>query len=198
MPVLAGDVVRLTVMCEMGGEDVQNVFYVKNYGSTGVDNSTFLADAVTWLDDCYDNIDALQGNNLEYSTIQAYNMTSGVPIGEDTWDTMTVGGNSTDQEYAKQIAALVRFTTNVARSQGRKFLGGFTELDFDNGGVLSSGLVTALGLFAADVIAGFTSDGQDFEAGNYNDTLTRFAPWLTAIVNTYAAVQRRRASGVGS
>jgi len=192
------DVVRLTVKCSQFGEDMQNVFYVKSFGSQGIADALFLANAITWLDGAYDNIDQLQGDNITYDSIAAFNVTQDSPIGEDTWDTLTVGGDTTNQEYPRQACGLVRFPTATPRSQGRKFIGGFTELNYESGGQLASALAAALAAFAADILDGFVSDGQVIEVGNWNETLQRWASWLSAIVNFTNAIQRRRALGVGS
>jgi len=198
MAVEVGDVVRITAKMEQGGDDVQNVFHIQHNGSSSVADSTFLADAISWLDGAYDYINDYQGDALSYESVEAYNVTQGAPIGEDVWDTLTSGDDSTAQESPKQVAALVRFPTATARSQGRKFIGGLTEADLDNGGVLTSAFTTALGQWALDIIACFASDSQDFNLGNWNPTLSRFAAVTGAIINTYNAIQRRRAAGVGS
>lgn len=198
MTVQINDIVRVTAKLEQGGDDIQNVYHVKNVGSGAVADATFLASAVTWMDDCYDYMDALMGDAVDFVSVEAFNITQGAPIGEDSWDTMTSGGDAANQEYAKQCCALIRFPTATAKSQGRKFIGGLTEALLDNGGVLTGAVTTQLGLMAAEILAGFVSDTQDFEVGNWSASKSRWAPWISAIVNTYNAVQRRRAAGVGS
>lgn len=198
MTLGADDIIRVTAKMRQGSDDIQNVFHFKNTGIGGAEDDDVMTNVAAWMDGVYDNIDALQGNAHTYESIDVYNVTDAAPIGEIAWPTLTVGGDSTADEYAKQVAGLIRFTTNVAKSQGRKFIGGLTEAGFDSGGLLTSAVQTALAAMASDILEEISWDTVNLLVGNWNPTLSRFVPWVEALVNAYGATQRRRATGVGS
>ena len=194
----AGDIVRVTAKLDMSTDDIINVYHLKHAGSGDVTQAAFLAVVDNWLDTAYGIFDQYLSNAVDFVSIDCFNVTQDEPIGSVSWPTMTSGGDSTADAYAKQVAPLVRFPTATARSQGRKFLGGFTEAQIGGGGTLSATLQSALASFGAQILAGFTASGEDFIPGNWNQVLGRFAPWLSAVVNIVAATQRRRRIGVGS
>jgi hypothetical protein len=179
-------------------EVVENVYHLKYLGAGSLTDEQVHAQAAAWIDGCYANLVALQTTAHDYDVIQTFNVTQGQPMDLSTWPTLTSGTATGTQALPLQCAALVRFPTKTAKSQGRKFVAGMTEEEHAGGGVWSSALQTALAAFAADVLAGFDIVLQDFIPGNYNSALVSFRPWIEAIVNEVVATQRRRNYGIGT
>lgn len=199
MSVAVGDVVRVT--CKMTfdtGDAVQNVYHYQNTGSAAIADATFVTDVASQMNTAYSNLNSNISSAISYDTIEVFNVTQDAPIDEVAWPTLTVGGNSATQAYATQVAALVKFATATARSQGRKYMAGLVEGSVDGKGFLVTAMQTALATFGADIVNGFTSSGQVVLPGNWNPTLSRFAKWTAAIVADYVATQRRRRVGSGA
>ncbi|MCK5565988.1 MAG: hypothetical protein KAJ07_12140, partial [Planctomycetes bacterium] len=154
-------------------------------------------DLADHLDDAYAHINQAMPLALTFDSINLYNLTAERFMGEQAWPVLTAGTLASDTSLPPQTAALVRFTTNTLRSQGRKFLPPFGEVHNDGDDGLTAAGITAIGLWAADFVA--NAIGFDWEAawGNYNRVADSWAPWVTALINTYFATQRRRRKGVG-
>ena len=197
MTVQVGDIIRVT--CKMGyaAGAVQNVYHYKHIGSGSVPDATFMSALGTEMNTNYTTINAYLAPGFMYHTIEAFNVTQDAPIDEIAWPSLTVGTGSGTDSYATQCAALVKFPTATARSQGRKYLGGLMEGYVGSGGLIESAFLTALGSFATAMLSGFSAGGEDFEAGNWNPSLARFAAWIAGVVADRVATQRRRRAGVG-
>lgn len=198
MTVAVGDIVRVTAKFSWGSDENLNVFHVKNNGSSGVDDAAFMTAVAAWLDGTWQLINTHLASGMSYVSIEGYNVTQDAPIDEVAWPTLTAGAQTTDSAYALQTAALVKFGTQVAKSQGRKFIAGLTEAGVQGAGLLNSTVASALIGFAGRLITGFTASGEQFDFGNWNDTLSRFALWTYSEIGNYLATQRRRKAGVGS
>ena len=197
MTVSPSDIVRITAKMSFNANDVQNVWHVKHLGVTNVDDEDFVTACAAWMEDVYTEVLTSQSTALLYETIEMFNVTDDAPIDEVDWPTLTAG-TSAGQSEPPQVALLLKFSTATARSQGRKYFGVPTESDIDAAGALANDTILDLVSAGAEALAGFTAAGQGFACGNYREDPLRFAVWLSAIVGTYAATQRRRKLGVGS
>lgn len=197
MPASALDILRLTCRMSWDGEDVQNVFHLRMVDTTTETDAAMLSDLADYVDEAYSHINQAMPIALTFDSINLYNLTAERFMGEQPWPVLTAGTLASNTSLPPQTAALVRFTTNTLRSQGRKFLPPFGEVHNDGDDGLTAGAITAIALWAAD----FVTDvfGFDWSAawGNYNAVMDRWAPWITALINTYYATQRRRRKGVG-
>lgn len=191
------DVITITAKMIQAGQAVRNVFQVIHAGVSSVAESAVYTALSDWLDDAYGVLQPGLTDELSFETIEAVNTTQGTPIDEAAWPTLTVGGASANQAEPLQVAALVRFPTNYLGSQGRKYIGGLTEGQLEDNGIVSTGTLGGLATFGADVVAGFAVTGNDFVPGVDNPTLARFAAFTGAIVNDVVSTQRRRKQGVG-
>jgi hypothetical protein len=116
---------------------------------------------------------------------------------ETAWLTLD-DGDKIDTPLPQQTSALCLFPTGVARSQGRKYIGGFTEDSNSSGAIPSAVLITALTAFVDVLVDNWIIGSGEFVFGNYDSVLARFAEWISAIVREVWRTQRRRATGVGS
>jgi hypothetical protein len=195
--VQSGDVIRITDKMTLFANAQNNVYHVTYSGPTFVDSDTLLADIKTWMEAIHGDLAATQVSQLTYDSVDAYNLTQDAPMGELPMTT-TTEGEVTGDSLPMQTAAVIRFTTGVARSQGRKFFGGFAEGAQADGGILQAGPLATLAIVAALILDGFSSGSGDCVPGNYSTALTRFAPYAAALINTVMGTQRRRRYGIGT
>jgi len=198
MTVSDGDILRVSAEISKQNDTYVNVYHLKaSFASDQDDEDVF--DAVrAWLGDAYDYLDDLMNDGYDFEQVTVVNLTQDTVVGQDDWDTVTSGASNAD-DLPRQCAPVIRFPTNVLGSQGRKFMLGFTETENSGSGNLSSTLQTALGNFAAEILDGVAvTINDDLIPGNWNIGLSRFVPWISAIVNTFFGTQRRRVVGSGS
>lgn len=197
MTVSANDVVRITAKLNYDGNSLQNVYHVTSYSGAGVSDDDFMDAADDWVDDAYDNIISVLHDGVDFDSIEFFNVTTNSPMGSRAWPTQTSGSDATYQALPLPDAGVMLFETPVARSLGRKFISGVTEIHQDDGGTMSVALKTALLAMAADLLTTFVVGTQTFEAGNWNEALSRFVGWVGAHLSTFYGTQRRRRKGRG-
>jgi hypothetical protein len=156
-----------------------------------------MASIAAAIDQAYSRFSTVMSNSLIFDTIEFYNVTQDLPMGEVAWPVQVGGGDATDG-LPPQIAAQINFVTGLPRSQGRKYFGCFTEQHSEDDGYVSSSLLAWLALAAADLLLGAVSGGTTWSIGHYKVSTSTFIQWLSAIVPIVFATQRRRKAGVGS
>lgn len=197
MAIVDGDIIRVTDKMSIFGEDVRNVYHVRSDVGTLVANSVFLSQARSWLEDVHADIAPHMVDDYTFESVECFNVTQDEPIGELAYTTTTEGDLTTDPQPL-QCAAVVRFPTEVARSQGRKFIAGLSDTASSDGGVVVSSVLTGLATMATTILDGFTVGTDSWKPGNWSETYTRFAPWVSGLVNTVLGTQRRRRIGKGT
>lgn len=197
MTVNSGDILRVTAKMYMGVVDVQNVYHIQAQSTGEVSDEDAVDEIKARLNAAYAELVPQQTDTLQYDTIEIFNVTQDKPIDEVTWPTLTDGDVVGDM-LPSQMSGLVRFTTQTARSQGRKFIGGVIEGDNDSDGLPDTDILTALADYAADLLAAWLVGSGSFAFGNYNVDLDRFAEWVSPIVNTIWSALGRRRFGQGS
>jgi hypothetical protein len=189
------DVLRVTARLTMYDEDFQNVYHIQALGATT--DGDWDDACATWLDGAYNRFSAAYSDEIDRQDIVIQNLTEGTPARFHDWDTYPTPSD-TNPVLPLQVSALALFPSNRVRSIGRKYIGGWTESDNEEPGVPSSGVLTAMANYAADLLAGFTVGIFTQTPGNYDYDGSNFWPWIFAQVATYWATQRRRRAGVGS
>lgn len=198
MAISDNDVLRVTAKMSWssGTRDVQNVYHLL-YSGTGDDDADVVDDIATLLDGAYAEVIGYIPDDFAFETIEVWNLTQDQPVDEVDWPTL-VEGTALTTALPAQLAPLVLFSTNAPRSQGRKYLPFFTEAEATGWGQISAVALAAVADFAADFLADVVFPNGDGKWGNWNKLLSRFAPWLSAAVDTLFRTQRRRVAGVGS
>lgn len=197
MHVDQGDIVRVTARFEIYEEDIQNVYHLQAGGSGLVVDAIFDAAVVDWLELVYNTLNTDISDEVDRLDIVIQNLTEGTPARFSQWDTYPTP-TDTNTPLPLQCSALVTFPSDRVKSIGRKFVGGWTEADNDDPGIPTSGVLSALADFAAEVLTGFTVVAQDLVPGNWDNNTSTFSIWLFATVAQFWATQRRRRAGVGS
>lgn len=192
-----GDIIRVTAKMtyNAGVDDVQNVYHMKFDGPDMVDEDVHTMIA-GYLNTAYDYIKGLSTTDVEFETIETWNLTQDRPMIENTWPTLTAG-TGTGQSSPQQGAPLCLFNTASPRSQGRKFLPPPTETVWE-GDSISSTALAAIVNWANVILGGASYGSNSLLPGNWSKKYTRFAPWISGIVETVLRTQRRRVRGVGS
>jgi hypothetical protein len=198
MAVSANDVIRVVCKMSWGEDDIQNVYHGKVTGGTLPSDAVLLTGMSTFFDALYDLIDTNFPDEITFDSISVYNVTQDIWVGEVGWDSLVTGGGSATDPMPPQVAPLILFNTGVLRSQGRKYLPPCTEAANDTDATPVAGFLTAMGNYAAGLLAGASFAGWDVAWGNYRKIGAIFIPWIDAEVRDIWGSQRRRMFGRGS
>lgn len=205
MPISPGQNIRVTAkMNDVNGSDIQNVYFFQHQGTNDVADADFLTTVEDWMSGTYALIESLMPNTLTPTEIEAdiVSFSGGVltvirDIGSIAWTTWT-GGTGTGDGLPQGAAAVVNFPAFATTSQGRKFLGPFTE-GTQNNGIWTAGAIANLVDYGARVLLDMTVDAtEQFITGIMSGKDATFRGFAEAIVNAVVGYQRRRKSGVGA
>jgi hypothetical protein len=191
------DIIRVTAKMHWGGGDIQNVFHCQ-YSGTTQDDVDFMDDVAIDFDASYTLMYSHISSGVTAETIAFFNVTQDRPMGENAWPALTTFGNTTGEHLAPQLAPLVLFSTYTARSQGRKYLPFMTSNNTSNYGVVDSAPLAAMVNFGVTFLGPIALTVGEVSYGNWNDDLTRFAPWIEVFAKSDLATQRRRRRYAGS
>lgn len=200
MAVSQDDICRVVAKMRFGAiGDHFNVYhvYATSVGAP-ITDAQFLADIAAELETAHTPINPYLDVGMQYIEIDGFNLTDNTPMEPIAWPTLTVGGETTTDSLARQLAALVSFKTGVSRGVGRKYIGGFTEGQHNADGNLSSTLLTALANYAAALIGPKVGTYGTWAFGILRAAGPTFIPYVLGQVNAKFRTQRRRVLGVGS
>ena len=114
-----------------------------------------------------------------------------------TVDISQLVGIATSEMLPHQEAGIVKFSTDVGRSVGKKFVFGISENQQDNS-ILIAGAITALVNFALQFDDTVTDGAATYAPGNYNIADDLFRQWTgTVTANALLGTMDRRRPGVG-
>lgn len=179
-----------------GSDDFVNVWHYQHQGSNPAADGDVMDDLASEIDGVTGALLTHQSTSLAYGLIEFYNITQDVPMGSRPHPVNTAGTGA-GEPLPTQCAALLSFRTGEKKSVGRRYLAGFTETANDNGGELSSGLLTALATYAAACVTGSTIAGELFVPGHVRKATGAFSKWVLPVIDTLYRTQRRRVQGVG-
>lgn len=204
MPVYDQEILRLTIRAEL--DDGSKVMNRKTFKADfdAQQTATAVLNALeTWTETLYAyvasyvpntcelttcNVDVIEWNATESLWEVARNIGTFLPT--DTFS--SVGG-----ALPNQVAAFVIGTTVRPKTKGRIFVFPFDEPSQD-GGVLISAALTALGNFAAQYILDQTiGTGNTLLSGIVRETVNQWYEFQAAKYGDILGTQRRRRKGVG-
>jgi len=197
MPVSDGDIIRIVCKFSIGEDDLQNVYHARVDAGTPIDDAVFLSEMADDIDNMYGDLELATSQNVDFDSIEMYNITDDSYVGETSWPTLIDGGNASNQ-LPVQTAPLVLFLTPFLRSVGRKFLLPATTALIDADGSPSNVLLGFIADFVVEVLDTKTGTGWSAVLGNWSASLDRFAEWTESVVRDLFATQRRRYYGRGS
>lgn len=191
-----GDVIRVMVGMDLGGEKVANVYHFQHTGSVAQSDGDVHAAMQTYIQNAYDGIEGSVSDDLTQDVMDTYNVTQDRPMFTAAWPG-TFAGDDTSAPLPYQNSYLLTFPTAVKKSLGKKFVPGVTENSSAGAGIIVGSVISDLVQFGVDLLAGFSVAGQTFKPGNYQILSTTFVEWASAIVEVLISTQRRRKPGVG-
>lgn len=197
MPVNVGDILRITARMSWGEDDIQNVYHLRVTAGDDEDNTDVLTDIAEDLEDAYDFILGRIPNEITFDSLEGYNLTDDEWMGVVGWPTLTAG-TATADPMPPQNSPLVLFTTDVPRSQGRKFLPPFSVNEVQDDGTIDTVPLQNVESYMVSLLAGVVGTYIEAEYGNWNEALARFATWILGEARDIFATQRRRYFGSGS
>jgi hypothetical protein len=195
--IVNNDIIRVTAKMLWGGGQIQNVFHVE-YSGTTQDDVDFMDDVSLMIDTSYMLLQTHVSNAVVTETFAYYNISQDRPMGEQSWPNLAGFANSTGEHLAPQLAPLVLFSTYVSKSQGRKYLPFFTTNNTSNYGEVDATPLAAMVTWGSTFLGSVSLTVGSITFGNWNDNLTRFAPWVEVFAKNRLHTQRRRRASVGS
>lgn len=202
MTVEAGDILRVVAsMIWSDAAIMQNVFNASvSGGGSPWDDQDILDDAEAWLDNMYANLTSDVAQTLDGNLIHVYKYDA---VGQD-WDEVGFQSwgwlpTSVIDQLPRACAGLIKLGTVDPDVQGKKYIGGYTELT-TVGGTLSGAVLTNLLAFGADWLTAFVggTSGASWQPGVWSVAQTAFKASIPSITaSAIVAYQRRRKRGVG-
>lgn len=197
MPVQNNDIIRVVASMLWNLSDIlQNTYHFRYNGSADEPDDLVELAVVNKLDAAYSELIAVVGADIQFTDITVWNVTQDRPMQTYSWPTL-VAGEGTGQTLPLQAAALVKFRTLTARSQGRKYLGGFVEGASESGGVVLGTTITVINNYADEILVAATTTGGTLTAGNWRYPSGPFSAWVGRLADTRFRTQRRRVINVG-
>lgn len=195
MTVFANDVIRITHNMNLIGSGViSNVYHFKNMSGLTLSSNEVLADVEDWLTGLVSELDDFMVAPLYFVDYKVYNVTKDTPVGSGA--SPGVNGTVSTDELPSGVAALITLDTGVKKTIGKKFYGGCAEAQTLDGNW------TAAMMLILESLMDYLYDTQTLNThewlpGSWNNILNTFAPFISAIVRSIPAYQRRRKAGVG-
>jgi hypothetical protein len=173
-----------------------NTYHVLLEGPDVLSDGVFITNVDLKLTDMYELIDTLVSTAHEYTEITYFNVTQDRPMASGAIAGSADGTDATDL-LPPQVSFMINWGTTVARSQGRKFLAGFTVAGQDSLGAPITGLMTVGAQFVAEALDTWEVGAFNLQFGNYRPLDGRFAEWVSGLANAEFKTQRRRYVSAG-
>lgn len=192
------DVFRVTTRLNVvDAGDFCNVWYWRKTDIAPQSDASVMTDLSEILDEMYTTIQSHISDQATFEDINVFNVTQDRPLGTTTWPSLTFGGMSGDLLPA-QTAAFVRGLSGYSRNWARKFLGPFAENQNSSVGKVSTGLHSALVVFAYTWLNWIYTSAGTWEPVVYHVKIHDYRKIIeTALTFIWATIRRRRA-GRGS
>lgn len=196
-----GDVIRLTVIIELPSSVIGNlVTYFRQVGVTSTDNATVAADMAAKIEtDFLADLDTILSDEVSWTradfalwdtVLEEWNTFAQVPL-------TNLDGVSLTSFETHATAGLVKFFTNQARRQGRKYIPGIISTTIAYS-LWNGTAVAALLAWGSAWVDGWVGDSVGFNMGVWNETMGFKAFTGDVEVNDQAGGQDRRMPGVGT
>jgi len=208
MTIADGEIIRTSARFKNADSgDIVNVFHWKAEGTGSATEDAIMTAIEAKLDAAYAFLASHMWSGQDPYDVR-HDVVSWVggketvleTLGTRTWTLTTPPSGGTDA-MPQMDAAIVNFRTLLPKTFGRKYIGGLLEAG-QNGGVLTSTVVSALTSFGAAILADIVSGTITLKPGvvTYKTTFSalHWVPFAAAIVNSVIGTQRRRRINRGS
>lgn len=202
MTVNNGDVLKIAYQAILpSGTYVQNVYYLEAQLAAPQADASVLTAIETWLEDVYDDVRTSMKSTITQDLCAvdkiAWDGSKWAVTDNLGYVLPSITYTLTDEMLPQMDAAFVLFHTDRPKSNGKKFLAGYTEA-MQSDGYLIAGALTSLAAYAAEVLAGiFLGPLNDLVSGVPREAADVFLPFALAVATDLMMTQRRRRQGVG-
>lgn len=206
MTINTGEYYRISARVTTSAGDQVNVFHGVTSLDAAMSDADFLTAVSTGISLLYSTLNSYFANEVTPADIRVDQVSwSGSPpeevilrnVGTTTW-TGTFAPSGSGDFLPPGVAAHIKWRTPAIKSIGRKFLYTITEAS-RNGGGWSTAFASALATFGAAVVNGMDlGTDKDLLFGNWAKRANAWADFISYVVDTRAAYQRRRKERVGS
>lgn len=188
------DILRIAAKQRLQGQEVMNVYHL--FLTDGAPDWQVADDCVGWVSTVHNYHAQMASDALTFTSIEVYNETAETFLGEYPYNALT-DGNLSQDPLPNGVAGLITFPTALAKTRGRKFYAGLSEL------LTTQGLFVGIALTQLTNIAGFALlpylgvfSGSYLVPGVRTST-GGFQVFTAALLSNIPAYQRRRKQGVG-
>lgn len=198
MTIGVDDLLRVSARLTLaGGQDMVNVWHIGVGNAVGADDQETLDDVLELLEGGYNAWLAELSDEVAFNDVTIYVEGQEDSFPPQAWPSLTVGGNVATPMPAG-VCLLALLSTGRKRVVGRKYLGGFTEDDWDAAGwstTVQGTVATGLDHF----IAGITGiNGTELALQVWSPTLATSFNISSYRLLANSRYQRRRRPGAGS
>jgi len=197
MTIGVGDILRLTAVMGMQGQEFVNVHHLKVAANTTPNDAAYMAEFVITLAFNYADVQLNMSNTLQFLRMEGQNITKDEVLPTIAWPGLPFGSEVLPV-LPTQVAPYVFWPTARLRTRAASYLPGYTENTNGAGGTLSAGALTNLQAFGDKWVPPLISANITSQKGAYNRPLNRFVVLASAVVQPMTRTQRRRRVGVGS
>lgn len=204
MTVQDGDLLRVAARHKgINGQDIINVFAFAFAGTSDTDEN--VADAIEgWLNTTFGYFKSYVKNTqvsydykIDEVTWSGGHWTVVRNLGTFVWSNPN-NPEGTGDALPPGVAGLIKLTTGLGKSYGRKFVAGLLESTQESG-LMSGAVLTALANAATQMITGYEYIAGRTVTPVLLSEKTGFAHvFIDAVVNAVMSYQRRRRQNVGS
>jgi len=194
--IQVGDIVRISAIMSMFGQEFVNVHHFKTIANTTVDDAEFMDQMVGILASIYNDIDDDQSDELTYERIEGQNVTGNELLPTTNW-TGNPTGDDTLHPLPTQVTANVYWPTKTPRIRCTTYLPGYGETANGVAGNWTSAVKGRMQTFGDKFVGDIVAADMTVRKGAYNAAAVRFTELIAAVVPSYSRTQRRRRVGVG-
>lgn len=197
MAVVPSDVLRVTVEgIGASGQDLQNVFHLRNEGGT-VSDAFAIDDMVEVLEALYTLLAAVLSTLLVIRDIRALNVTQSTDVGLGLFVDDTPGTNVTDVMPPQNSMGITLSTVRLG-VRGRKFFGLVADDQANNEGVVSAAALLDMADVGDHMTALQVATNTSWAYGVNASFDGVWLPFVGYVIPLTVVTQRRRRRGVGS
>lgn len=206
MTINTGEYFRVSLRVTTSAGDQVNVYHGKTILDAPMSDTDFLTAVASAFSTKYGSLNSYFANEVVPADIRVDQVSwGGSPleeqiirnVGTTTW-VGTFAPSGSGDFLPPGVAAHVKWRTSAIKCIGRKFLYTITEAS-RNGGGWSSAFATALAAFAGSILDDVTlGSGKSMELGLWSKRANAWVNFISFVVDTRAAYQRRRKERVGS
>lgn len=196
MAVSVSDVVRITAVMSMLGQEFVNVHHFIVVANGTANDTLFMSTLQTIIAVAYAHVQNEQSDELVYERIEGQNLTADELLPTTNWSGNPNGDDALDP-LPTQVSANVYWPTITPRVRCTSYIPGMGEAANGPDSKWDAAAIANLQLYGDEFVGNMTSGSVTIRKGAYNAPLARYTELIAAVVPVYSRTQRRRRVGVG-